>query len=224
METIINGNYAGISFYDESSVQQLMSLLSVSSVKPDRFYLTGYETVFFNASRAFLLESVLSSVMNFEKELVIIRLSEHDDIYATLCDELDINYKIIDATDGNIDFLELEEGLVGNFRRSHYLVSGEILNIGEHLIYKLGDLLERYRVSLIVDCGYNPLLMKNVFQYNVDFMIANDNNNSNCSVVVARRSKLVQAEGNARTPGYDLYAHWQRSMKSREAIIEPMTA
>jgi|ADurb_Cas_02_Slu_FD_contig_31_3785408_length_797_multi_25_in_0_out_0_1 hypothetical protein len=224
MNANINGNNAGLSFCDETSVKQLMSLLSVSSVQPERFYLTGYETIFFNESRDFLLESVLSSVMSFDKELVILRLSAHDDIYAEICRELDINYRVVDIQNGNIDFIAIEEDLVKSFRASHFLVSGEILKHGEHLIYKLGDLLERYRRCLIVDCGYDPLLMKDVFQFNVDFMIANDNNQCGCSVVVARRSKLVQAEGNARDAGYDLYAHWQMSMKSRGAMIEPMTA
>lgn len=222
--TNLNKPNLGISFYDETSVKQIMSLLSLPSIKPERFYLTGYETIFFNSSREFLLESVLSSVMSFEKELIIIKESNKDDIYVSLCESLDIHYRVMKITDGDIDFIALEERLVKSFRNSHVLVSGDILKHGEHLIFKLGDLLERYRRCLIVDCGYDPLLMKDVFQYKVDFMIANDNSTTGHSVVVARRSKLVQAEGNARSRVKDLYAHWQMSMKTRSTGIEPMTA
>ncbi len=224
MQTNVNNTPSGKVFYDESSVKQLMSILSVSSVQPDRFYLTGYETIFFDATREFLLESLLTSVMSFEKELLIVELSQKDVIYEQLCDRHDISFKKIEAKDGQLDFALLEEWLVNSRRHSHLLVSGDILKYGEHLIHKLGNLLARYRRSLIVDCGSNPLLLKDVFQYHVDFMIANDYKLINRAVVVAKRSKLVQVEGNARTATYDLYAHWQSSMRSRGSSIEPMSA
>lgn len=93
MQTNVNNTPSGKVFYDESSVKQLMSILSVSSVQPDRFYLTGYETIFFDATREFLLESLLTSVMSFEKELLIVELSQKDVIYEQLCDRHDISFK-----------------------------------------------------------------------------------------------------------------------------------
>lgn len=224
MQANVNNSPTGKVFYDESSVRQLMSILSVSSVQPDRFYLTGYETIFFDATREFLLESLLTSVMSFDKELIIVELSDGDLVYEQLCDRHDISYRKIVTRDGQIDFVQLEDWLVNSRRHSHLLISGDILRFGEHLIHKLGTLLARYRRSLIVDCGSNPLLLKDVFQYHVDFMIANDYKFVNRAVVVAKRSKLVQVEGNARTATYDLYAHWQSSMRSRGSSIEPMSA
>lgn len=224
MQTNVKNTPSGTVFYDESSVQQLMSLLSVSSVKPDHFYLTGYETIFFDASREFLLESVLTSVMSFEKELLVVALSDKDLIYGQICDRHQINYKMVDARNHALDFVALEEWLASSRLHSHLLISGDVIKQGEHLLHKLGSLLSRYRRSLIVDCGNNPLLLKDVFQYHVDFMIANDYKMANRAVVVAKRSKLVQVEGNGRTATYDLYAHWQSSMRSRRPCIEPMSA
>ncbi len=223
MQTNVNNAAPGTVFYDESSVRQLMSILSVSSLQPDRFYLTGYETIFFETSHEFVLESLLTSVMSFDKELLIVRLSDEVSVYEQLCRRHDIGYRIIEACEGMIDFTILEERLATDCRHSHLLISGSVLNYGEHLIFKLGDLLSRYRRCLIVDCGNNPLLLKDVFQYHVDFMVANDVKSGN-SVVLARRSKLVQSEGIARTPLYDLYAYWQSSMRSRRPCIEPMSA
>ena len=215
MQTNVNNAAPGTVFYDESSVRQLMSILSVSSLQPDRFYLTGYETIFFETSHEFVLESLHTSVMGFVKELLIVRLSDEVSVYEQLCRRHDIGYRIIEACEGMIDFTILEERLATDCRHSHLLISGSVLNYGEHLIFKLGDLLSRYRRCLFV--------LKDVFQYHVDFMVANDVKSGN-SVVLARRSKLVQSEGIARTPLYDLYAYWQSSMRSRRPCIEPMSA
>ena len=223
MQANVNITPPGSVFYDESSIRQLMSILSVSSLQPDRFYLTGYETIFFDSTHEFILESLLTSVMSFDKELIIVKLTADDMLYEKLCDRNQISFSVIEANAGVFDFRILEELLVQSNRYSHLLVSGDVMEFGEHLIYKLGDLLSRYRRSLIVDCGKNSLLLKDVFQYHVDFMIANDSQVDK-SVVIAKRSKLVQSEGNARTAQFDLYAHWQMSMRSRGSCIEPMSA
>lgn len=211
-------------FCHEHSARELISLLSCPSIEPETFYLTGFETIFFEAGRDFILRSVLSSTMSFDRELLIIKITEDDDRYIHLCEKLDINHKVIQANQDGVDMVVIEQWLATSIRNTHILVSGELLKLGEHIIHKLGELSRRYRRSLVIDCGSNPMMVKQMFQFQVDFMIANSNDNNNKSMVLARRSKLVQTEGNARTATYDLYSHWKSSVSSRTAEIEPMSA
>ena len=108
MQANVNITPPGSVFYDESSIRQLMSILSVSSLQPDRFYLTGYETIFFDSTHEFILESLLTSVMSFDKELIIVKLTADDMLYEKLCDRNQISFSVIEANDGVFDFRILE--------------------------------------------------------------------------------------------------------------------
>lgn len=201
-----------------------LHLAAMQSIHPEHFYLTGYETLAIQKEREYLLESVLSSVVSFDREVLILKLSDKGQMYATYCEKHQIQYRMMEVPDGEVNFMALEEMLMQSRRLSHVLVSVDLLQYGEHLIHRLGKLIQGYRRSMIVDCVNQPISLQQMFHYQVDFMISSHGQASDQSLVIARRSKLVQTEGNGRKGTLDLYSFWQSTVQRRGATIEPMSA
>ena len=57
---------------EEDMDAKVLQMWSKKELNADRFYQTGFETILFNQSKDFALETVLSSVVPWDKELLIL--------------------------------------------------------------------------------------------------------------------------------------------------------
>jgi len=203
--------------------QGLMALMSRQQLSAETFYLTGYETMTFNRNLDFALETVLSSVVPFEKELLIISNDDTNIKIIKLCEKHMVNYTIVSMPTASEEWDELEK-IFTNYRQfSHVLVSGDVSSDSQlsHLL-QLGSYLENSRIGLILHCNKKPMILSDVRAIGVDYMICNGLSCSVSSVVLANRSRLVQTEGTSRNSMFDLHGYWQRTLHRRKSGIEPM--
>lgn len=201
----------------------LISLMTKSSVNPDNFYLTGYETISFKRTREYALETVLASVIPFEKDILIISNNIDDLHLQRLCSNHGINSTIIKQAQSSQAWEEFKY-VASNYRRySHIIVSCDVSDeFDMSQLRKIANLIDNMKVGLIVHCRRKPMELNDVKNMNVDYMICNGTNSDISSVVLARRSRLVQTEGIARDYRMDLYNYWQSTLSSRTSFIEPM--
>lgn len=189
------------------------------NTRPDHFYLTGFEGLCVEANHAQVCEAVISSVVNFDRELLILsnEASETCKLWRKICRELDIKLTFLDINDENI-LDAIETLLTANTKISHVLCSSE--REGQTL-KEIGKIVRQRRRSFIVDNCTDEISMANINEFNIDFLIMAD---EPMSMIIARRSKLVQTEGIARRASHDIYAIWQKSMNDRLSTLEPMMA
>lgn len=182
------------------------------------FYRTGFEELCMNISRTATSEAVISSVIPFDGELLIIGNSEVCTLWRHICHNLSISVSVIDGQDTE-ECLEtaLKAVLNTNEHITHIICSSER---SANSLSLIGKMAKEYRKSLIVENANNAIAASNMNSHNIDFLITAE---ENCeTLVVARRSKLVQTEGNARHANHDIYAMWQNDMRVRTATLEPM--
>ncbi len=201
----------------------LISLMTKSTVNPDNFYLTGYETISFKRTREYALETVLASVIPFEKDIIIISNHIDDLRIQKLCTFHGINSTIVKQPQSSQAWSEFRE-IAGNYRRySHILVSCDVSDEFDCAqLQKISDMIDNMKVGLIANCRRKPMDLNDVSTLNIDYMICNGTNSDISSVVLARRSRLVQTEGIARDARMDLYNYWQSTLYGRKSLIEPM--
>lgn len=198
--------------------KRFMRVIDNGSYNADRFYQTGFEQLCFESSRSAIGETVISSVIPFDGELLIVGNSEICSAWRKTCLDLSINVSVIDVQDTENDIeAALNAILKTNSHITHVICSSSRSNETMDII---GRVVRDYKRSLIVDNTSDKLAMNDINRLGIDFMIASDNDS--VSLIVARRSKLVQIEGNARVANHDLYALWQEHMCNRRSTLEPM--
>ncbi|MCQ2228500.1 MAG: hypothetical protein MJZ13_01995 [Bacteroidales bacterium] len=182
------------------------------------FYRTGFEELYIDGSRLATSEAVISSVMPFDGELLIIGNSDICTTWRHICHNLSINVSVIDGQDTEDNLKNaLEAVMNSNKRITHVICSSERSTESMSLI---GSMVKEYKKSLIVDNANDGIDTNNMNAYGIDFLITAE---ENCeTLIVARRSRLVQTEGNARRACHDIYAMWQNNMSMRRATLEPM--
>lgn len=198
---------------------KLVRDLISQKVFSDRFYMTGFECICINANHAKLSESVISSVVPLDGELLIIGNDESCALWRSLCHKLDI---LVSSVDGDEEYIRsaLEAILNTNNRISHIICGSQYSN---GLLQYIGTMAHRFRCTFIVDNCNNVVTMSDIKSCNIDFLVTADEASDNpTSMVIARRSKLVQAEGNARSNTTDIYAQWQQMVEVRQSTLEPM--
>ena len=208
---------------DDVVDSELISLMTKTSMNPEDFYLTGYETISYKRTREFALETVISSVIPFDKDLLIIA-NEYDDLHIQkLCNLYGVNSTIISLPEANGEL----EAVISAFQQehiySHILISCDVNQPESKLkIKKLAKELSKTSIKLIVHCRRGPMDLKEVCDLNIAYMISNGLSSFISSVVIARRSQLVQTEGISRNDKLDLYNYWQKTLYSRKPGIKPM--
>lgn len=194
---------------------KLLAMLAKNSL--ESFYQTGFEGLCVEAGHSNMSEALISSVIPFDGELLIVGDSEMCKMWRMMCHNLSINVTVIDGSDTENDLNDaLRVVMESNRHISHVICSAEREAGNLKLI---GDAAKRYRKSLIVDNSCETLSIGDMDLYNIDYLIGAD---GELSLVLARRSKLVQTEGNARMASHDLYTAWQNSMSLRRPTLEPM--
>lgn len=202
---------------------KLISAFAAQNIHSDHFYLTGFEGMCIEAGHTAMCEAVISSVVPFDREILVIGSGATCAKWRSLCHKLDIAVSALDCdTEENL-IDAMEAVLTANTHISHVMCSAE--SCGNQL-NSVGKLARKYRRSFIVDNDSDTVSMANINEYSIDFLItaAADEVENPISLIVARRSKLVQTEGIARSASHDIYAMWQETLGVRRPTLEPMIA
>lgn len=199
-------------------VQRLMSTFAGQGVSPEFFYLTGYEGIFVEAGRTQLCECVISSVVSLNSELLLIVDSNSFDTLESMCEGLGIYVTLIDASKFSASDVELI--LADNKDISHIMSLGVT---DRNILLQMGAIAKAAGRSYVVESiAESRINMSDLDLMNIDYLLQSSADSDDMSLVIARRSKLVQAEGNARRPNQDIYAMWQSSVAVRSSSLKPM--
>lgn len=208
---------------DDVVNRELISLMTTSPINPEDFYLTGYETICFKRTREFALETVISSVIPFDKDILVVA-NQADDLHIQkLCKLYDVNSTLVHLPESDMELEAVLSAFEEQRCYSHILISCDV-NTPEcnEPIRRLSKLLSQTSIKLIVHCRRGPMALNEVSELNVSFMVCNGMSSYISSVVLARRSQLVQAEGTSRNGQLDLYSYWQKTLYGRKSGIKPM--
>lgn len=202
---------------------KLISTLAAQNIHSDHFYLTGFEGMCIEAAHTAMCEAVISSVVPFDREILVVGSGARCTKWRSLCHKLDIAVSALDC-DTEENLLEaMEAVLTANTHISHVMCSAESC---DNQLDSIGKMVRKFRRSFIVDNDNDAVTMTNINKFNIDFLItaAADEVENPISLIVARRSKLVQTEGIARSASHDIYAMWQATLGVRRPTLEPMIA
>ncbi len=199
----------------------VMRMWSAREFAKDMFYQTGFETILFNKNRSFALETVLSSVISWDDEVLIVGFGAILGEMESKADSQGVFYQsynwVIDGWSSLENVIEAN----GNIKKILIGIEAET-EVDDIPIEKLLALATKNKIGIIVYCQTDVDGLNDRFKGAIDFMIGECDCHPHRSFVVARRSKLVQTEGVSQSFNFDLYAYWQWSMRNRNSIIEPM--
>ncbi|MCT4588545.1 MAG: hypothetical protein N4A71_12020 [Carboxylicivirga sp.] len=208
---------------DDVVDQELISLMTKSPINPEDFYQTGYETISFKRTREFALETVISSVVPLDKDLLIVANDSDDKHIQKLCRIYGVDNVLIQVPESPMELEAIFSAYDESNMHSHLLVSCDVNTPeGQRLINRLAKELSKTSIKLIVHCRREPMDLNQLSALNVAYMICNGKSGYISSVVLARRSQLVQTEGISRSFNQDLYNYWQKTLFGRKSGIKPM--
>lgn len=200
-----------------------IELLTDSNITSDSFYLTGFEALWFNRRKSFAMETVLSSVATFDGEVLIVNTGDRSFAISALCHKLNIANRMVGMDELLEGAAKLKESLAKNRQVSHLFVcEDDTFALDPDQLKMFGDLAAHTKLDLIVECARNPLSVRQAVEFGISFLVSPLLGCANKSLVLARRSRLVQAEGRSRSLVHDLYRYWQRVVAQRRHGIEPM--
>jgi hypothetical protein len=203
--------------------RKAFELLTDSTLVADNFYMTGFEAISFNRRMSFAVETVLSSVASFDSEVLIVNTGDRSFSIAALCDRLHIANRMVGFDELNDGLAKLKETLSKNRYISHLVVcEDDTYVVGPGSLKEIGVLATQQKVDFIVECARKPLTVRQAIDFGVSFLVSPILGCANKSLILARRSRLVQSEGRSRSMVHDLYRYWQLIAARRKHIIEPM--
>ncbi len=185
------------------------------------FYKTGFETLLFNKNKAFALDTVLSSVVSLDDEVLLAGYGKTLQELENKADEHGLAFTSFNwFLDG---WTNLRNAILSN-KNINTLVIGidADTDVNDIPVEELFAVVMLNKINLIVYCETDVEGLNDQFKNAIDFMIGECDCHPHRSFVVARRSKLVQTEGISRSFNHNLYTYWQWSMRNRHSIIEPM--
>ncbi|MBQ3635435.1 MAG: hypothetical protein II951_07470 [Bacteroidales bacterium] len=184
----------------------------------DRFYLTGFEGLCLSMNHAQLTEAVISSVVPMGGELLVVGSEDCCSLWRNVCHSLNIRVSAVDTAKEDV-VTAVATILSVNPRISHVMTS---THLDSNVLCQLGATIRSYHKQLVVDNSDDELTVEAITEAGIDFAIAASETEDNVSVIIARRSRLVMTEGNARRSSHDIYALWQSSLSSRNSTWLPM--
>lgn len=182
------------------------------------FFRTGYESIPFRAGVDDTATALISSVISLDGELLIVGNCSNCDAWRKACAEMDINVSVID---GSLSTLEMQEALDAIFANNRH-ISHVICSSDNSQLEMISMMTRKAKRSLIVEDSEFTIQREDIIRLNIDFLVRPIADAE--SLILARRSRLVQAEGNARKPQHDIYSIWQSVMFSRTSKMEPMAS
>lgn len=203
--------------------KRVIALLAERELQPEHFYLTGFETISFNQNRKFAIETVLSSSTSFHNEVLVVNTGAHSFYITQLCEKNRISCHMISVDDILDPAMLIEKVIKPNRNISHLVIcQGDDIAINRDELKMAGLISAKNKIDLIVECDKFSISVPMALECGVSFLVSPDPCMNDHSLVVARRSRLVQCEGKSRTMQYDLYRYWQRNLSQRRHEIEPM--
>lgn len=196
----------------------VMSALAQDKSFVEHFYLSGYEGLCVQMGHEELTRSIISTAVPMEGELLVVGGDELCGLWRRVCASLRIRVSAIDVERGDV-VVATETLLKVNQRITHILCSTQL---DAEVVRRLTELAHRNGRSVIVDSTSDSMDMGDIEKSGVDFAISAGEGDRPVSVIVARRSRLVMTEGNARRREHDIYMAWQASLEGRTSRIRPM--
>lgn len=200
-----------------SSMDLLKSLGAENSLM-DHFYLTGYEGLCLSLDRRGLTRSVISSAVPVCGELLAIGSKEEIGFWTSICEDLRIGMTAVEANGADATEI-VADILKENTAISHVICTS---SYGHDSIARLADTAHKHRCAVIVDDSANSIDMAAIEAAGIDFSISTAETANPISVIIAKRSRLVMTEGNARRGEHDIYAVWQDTLSTRNPTWVPM--
>ncbi|MGN0029909.1 MAG: hypothetical protein ACI35Q_09320 [Marinilabiliaceae bacterium] len=200
-----------------NSVDLLKSLAAEKSLM-DHFYLTGYEGLCLSLGHRELTQSVISSAVPMYGELLAVGSKDEIGFWASICDSLHIGMTAIETT-GAEATEAIAKVLKGNAAISHVLCTSAY---GQDAIRRMSEVAHKRHCSVIVDDSASHVDMASIEDAGIDFSISTAETENPISVIIAKRSRLVMTEGNARRGEHDIYAVWQDTLANRNPTWVPM--
>lgn len=202
------------------SQTRLMLIFASKNAHPESFYLTGFEGICVEADHATLTEAVISSAIPLDGELLIVGNGEATNLWCKLAIKLNIAVSLLNSTYDNL--IEILEAMLSANRNISHIICSSELNLST--VRRIGRVVRRSRRSFVFDNSAYEISMENINEFGIDFLMTalDHNEESPVSLLLARRSKLVQTEGNARSVQHDIYALWQEVLGGRCSSLEPM--
>jgi len=201
--------------------EKIIKLWSKEALSNECFYQTGYETILYNQSHYYAIETVITSVLPWDKELLLLGSTEACVALKELVQKHAIAGHLM--SDETINITNVANALQFYPEISHVLIHIESPEWLEQ--FAISDIVKTIVLAgreIIVSCDASVTGLDDVVKSMITYLVGSFDEKDDKSFVVARRNKLVQTEGNARSLHYDLYANWQWSMRKRTSVIEPM--
>ncbi len=201
---------------------RLMSILASKNAHPESFYLTGFEGICVEADHATLTEAVISSVIPLDGELLIVGNGEVTNMWCQFAFKHNIAVSMLNSSYSNL--IEILEAMLSTNKKISHIICCSELSVAT--VRRIGRVVRRSRRSLVFDNSSYDISMENINDCGIDFLMTalDYNEEKPVSLLLARRSKLVQTEGNARAAHQDIYAIWQEVLGNRRSTLEPMAA
>lgn len=200
-----------------TATAEVFKNLTAANTRADHFYLTGYEGLCFGMDHETLTRSVISSAVPMYGELLAIGNEQEIEAWSAICRDLHIAMTSI-VSHGADAAQAVADILAENPAISHILCTTDYA-----AIKSLSQVAHKHRVAVIADTDSVELDMAFIEDAGIDFAISTTPaDEMSMSIIIARRSRLVMTEGNARPGEHDIYAAWQDSLASRNSTIIPM--
>ena len=189
--------------------EKLLALAGVSKEK-------GYETVIVQGSGTFGIEATISSSVPRDGHLLIVINGAYGHRMAKICNVHGIKHTSLVFAENEVPTIEkTETALKSDSSITHLaIVHSETTTGIFNPIKEFGALAAKYSKTYIVDAmssfGAVPV---NVEEFNIDFLVSSSNK---CiegvpgfSFIIAKREKLMQCKGQARSLVLDVFAQWE---------------
>lgn len=202
----------------------MKSGLRKEHIVSDKFYLSGYEVITIEGKSQFALETVLSSSVSYNDELLILENCIDCLFVQELCERHQLSYSYLMETNGKDEFYLLQNAITNNSKISHVL---KVIKDTDYLAHT--DLIEM--INVCTDSGVDLILyyagddcfdVSGFLNFGASFIVFSPLSDTDGSLVIAQRRSLVKTEGISSSFHYDLHRYWQKVLYVRESIIEPM--
>lgn len=219
---------AGSWHFEFNQVVQTLrdQLLTVAGLAPG----DGYETVLLQGSGTYGIESVLGSVIPADGKLLVLTNGAYGERMARIAGVLKIDHRVLRCEESEVpDLDELDAALAGDRDLSHVaLVHCETTTGILNPLDDIGRIVARHQRVLIVDAmssfGAIPIGLRDA---SIDFLVSSANK---ClegvpgfCFVIARKERLLECGGRARSLSLDLLEQWQGFEKNGQFRFTPPT-
>ena len=187
-----------------------------------------YTTVLFGGSGTAVVESMLTSVVPYDKRIMIVNNGAYGKRMCQIADRYDLNYiEFVSSPIETIDLEKLEKVLLENDISYLAVVHNETTTGLLNNLDDIGELVQKHNIELLVDAMSSyaaiPIDMK---QQNISFLVASSNKNiqgmAGVGFVIANKNSLEKLKDiKPRTFYLSLYEQYQNFIKTHQMRFTP---